>query len=375
MEIVDLTRAAHSNLSKTFGHFFPTKLLKSSTNTVANPSHQKQHPISDNFVHSSAGEVPMVRTVVSVARIHASHPSLVSVARIHASHPSLSHLRPPRPPQNVNFDRRDDRDGNRMRSNSGCGSEHKSQSDYESVKSNASFMTLHKRNDHIIQCIDEALSLQKKNLGKDHPSVTRTLHSLALEYKVRGRYDKAVMYLKEALELLEIRICPFSDIVTGRSSDDVDERDAASMDSCESSICASSLESFAASVPLGEAVILHEEQSVIYSCMGNIYTLRGMHAEAADCYVKSVNMLVEADYDGASSRVAMMVRLLKRAEARRRHPPKPHRKPPRRVSGSIVGSHLRRGSSSSFGSTGIKATSSSFETSVASWSSVGQMSV
>lgn len=295
-----------------------------------------------------------------------------SVARIHASHPSLSLMRPPRPPT-VNFDTRDDRDGSRIRCESGSGSEHKSQSDYESVKSNTSFITLHKKNDHIIQCIEEALSLQKAKLGKEHPSVTRTLHSLALEYKVRGRYDKAMHCLKDALELLAMRIAPFSDIVTGRSSDGGDERDGASIDSCESSVCGSSVESYAASVPLSEAVILHEEQSVVYSCMGNIYTLRGMNLEAVDCYVNSVNMLVEADYDGASSRVAMMVRLLKRAETRRRQP-KIHRKP-RRRSGSSIGSLLRRGSGSSFGSTGIKAVGSSFETSGASWSSVGQMSV
>jgi len=374
MEIVNPKQATDcSNGSKTLALLLPSKLLKSSLKIVAKHTHQQHQSISDSIVHSSAFEIVMVRTTISVARIHASHPS-------------LHNSRPPKR-SNFSFDRRDDRDDNRARI--GSGSEHtsqsdsehkfqsdskyKSQSDYESVKSNTSLMTLHKRNDHIIQCIEEALSLQKEKLGNDHPSVTRTLHSLALEYKVRGRYDKAIFNLKEALELLATRICPFSDIVTGRSSEDVDERDAASINSCESSIYGSSVESFAASVPLGEAVILHEEQSVIYSCMGNVYTMRGMHVEAADCYVKSINMLVEADYDGASSRIAMMVRLLKRAETRRRQP-KAIRKP-RRGSGSSVGLQLRRGSGSSFGSTDIKVVGSSFETNGAGWSSVGQMSV
>lgn len=295
-----------------------------------------------------------------------------AVARIHASHPSLTESRPPRPPT-INPDTRDDRNGDRVRS--GSESEHKSQSDYGSVKSNdGSFMTMHKRNDHIILSIEEALSLQKTRLGNDHPSVTRTLHSLALEYKVRGRYNKAIHHLKEALELLAVRMTPFSNIV----SQGEDLRDAASMDSCESSICVSSVESFASSVPLSEAIVLYEEQSVVYSCMGNIYMLRGMYKEAADCYISSVNNLVEADYDGASTRVIMMLRILKRAEFRRRNHKQTRgigSRRNRKGRSSSVESAVRRGSSSSFCSTEIKAVGSSFENSVASWSSVGQMSV
>jgi len=343
---------------------YKLKVSKPLINFETKYPHQHLHPqfysqpILENYKNTF--KVPMVRAYVTVARIHASHPS-------------LNQSRPPRPPS----DTRDDRNDSRFRSGSSSSEgEHKSQSDYGSIKSNdASFMTMHKRNDHIILCIEEALLLQREKLGNEHPSVTRTLHSLALEYKVRGRYDKAMYYLKNALELLTTRMTPFSNIVNQGE----DERDDASIGSCESSICVSSVESFASSVLLGEAVVLYEEMSVVYSCMGNIYMLRGMYNEAADCYINSVNMLVEADYDGASARITMMLRILKRAENRRRQHKQTRGNS--RANGRPIRPSVRRGSAtslgsaSSFGSTGIKSIGSSFETTGASWASVGQMSV
>jgi len=241
----------------------------------------------------------------------------VTVARIHASHPSSYKSRPPRPPS----DTRNDRHNSRFRSESSSEGEHKSQADHESIDSTgASFITMRKRNDYSIQCTEEALSLQRNKLGNEHPSVTLTLHSLALEYKSRDRYDEAMYYLKGALKLLVVRMTPFYDIVRIGEEDVMDN---ASIDSCESSTCVSLVASLASSVSLDGAVALYEEMSVVYSCMGNIYTLKGMSNEAADCYTNSVNMLVEANYDGASTRLTMMLRILERAKFRRRQP-KPH---------------------------------------------------
>lgn len=300
-----------------------------------------------------------------------------SVAKIHASHPSFGLSRPPRPIDTV-LDTRDDK-SSRNRSVTFCEGENKSQCDYESDSrsSDSSFMAMHKRNNHVINCIEEALSIQKTKLGDDHPSVTRSLHSLALEYKVRGRYDKSVYLLKSALDLLEVRKSPFCNIVNqGR-----DSGDDASVDSCESSVCASSVASFGSSVALSEVVDLHEEQSVLYSCLGNVYMLRGMYKEATDCYVNAVNKLVEADYDGSSKRVIMLLRILKRAEFKRRNH-KQIRKcvvkiqpQMRKESWSSPGASIRKERSCSFDSIGIKAIGSSFETSGASWSSEGQMSI
>jgi tetratricopeptide (TPR) repeat protein len=267
----------------------------------------------------------MVRNTSPVARIHASHPSLQQ------NPPAPRFARPPRPnlpptsPRGRGRDRRVQQHDTR---------DDQEEDNYHDLSQNPSFTTLHKKNDHIIQTIEEALVLEKTKLGIYDPSVTHTLHSLALEYKLRGRYEKAIEYLKEALDLLNQRLPPSFIMDQGAAPTSVgggerenyytngEDDDASSMHS--GSIFSSS--NYTHNNSSISQLVLHEqedvleileEKSVLFACLGNIYKLRRMYKEAGEYYVQSINMLVEADYEGDSPRVAMMVRILKRTESER----------------------------------------------------------
>jgi tetratricopeptide (TPR) repeat protein len=156
-----------------------------------------------------------------------------------------------------------------------------------------------------IEELEEGLTIQKKRLGRLHGSITRTLHGLAIQYRVKGRYDKSILSLKEALSLLDERLLAVRQTEDNnhgkRQSPDEPVRSRSKIQQNEYQF---------------EKRIL-EEMSAIYSTLGRTYSMRFMYNEAMDYYVKSVNMLVEAKYSGDDPKVEMMMRLMKRTESNR----------------------------------------------------------
>lgn len=155
--------------------------------------------------------------------------------------------------------------------------------------------------------LKQALKLQKVNLGLEHPSVTRAIHSLAIEYKVQGKLNKAVPLLKEGIDVLDSRI---TRVINQQENEHEDDDSRCSMDTRVSVLNASEAEKT-------EIIHLLEEKSTLYSCLGNIFRMKRLYREAVDCYMKSCEMLVEAGYSGESKRVAMMVRIIRRTENER----------------------------------------------------------
>ena len=148
-----------------------------------------------------------------------------------------------------------------------------------------------------IEELEEGLAIQKKRFGRLHGSITRTLHGLAIQYRVKGRYDKAISSLKEALLLLDERLS-----AVRRTEDKSDGKLKSSK------------------IPKVEYHLENrvlEEMSALYSTLGRTYSMRFMYSEAMDYYLKSVNMLVEAKYSGDDPKVEMMVRVMKRTESNR----------------------------------------------------------
>jgi len=244
--------------------------------------------------------------------------------------------RPPRLPRTENIDYYDDKSLSRAHNENGY------QSDLDTIACNISYVAMYTENDHIIECIEDALSIQKSKLGKDHPSVTRTLHSLALEYKARGRFDSAILLLKESLKLLEKRMVLYS--VTLINEEDVRDDASRSVSSKGSSRSGSSKGSSRSGSSKGSSrsgsskgssvasshddpssnkhTKLLQEKSVVYSCLGNIYKSRGMYKEATNCYIESLNVLVIAGHRGDSSRILLIMRILKRVEEQKQLQPR-----------------------------------------------------
>eukprot|EP00553_Chaetoceros_curvisetus_P006254 CAMPEP_0204632596 /NCGR_PEP_ID=MMETSP0717-20131115/25246_1 /ASSEMBLY_ACC=CAM_ASM_000666 /TAXON_ID=230516 /ORGANISM="Chaetoceros curvisetus" /LENGTH=340 /DNA_ID=CAMNT_0051650485 /DNA_START=52 /DNA_END=1074 /DNA_ORIENTATION=+ len=220
---------------------------------------------------------------------------------------------------------------------------------------------------HAIESIEDALEIQKRNFGETHPSIAKTLHSLALEYKFSGQYDKAIMNLREGLDILEERLSvihtsvssnkigitgmnhtgtsssehstlptsnsstthdggssslhPMDDDLSSKCSYDSRQSASISMHSMLSGINMNSMSITHANVSQAaihaakrQSLKIHEEKSLFYSCLANIYRDRGCYKEAMDHYLQALNMLVEADYPGDSPRVSMMMRIMKRTE-------------------------------------------------------------
>lgn len=150
--------------------------------------------------------------------------------------------------------------------------------------------------------LKQCLKAQKKILGLEHPSVTKTMHSLALEYKVQGKLNKAVNLLRRAIEILDSRLSKVrSDLENNCNIDNASYSDfeiTADNEQCDT-------------------LNMLEEKAMLYSCLGNIFRLRTLYNEAIDNYLKSCEMLVEAGYSGESKRVSMIVRIMRRTESER----------------------------------------------------------
>jgi len=191
-----------------------------------------------------------------------------------------------------------------------CGNE-RVHSDSHSVSDDSTSDQQQKKH-HAIISMEEALEIQKKKKGRHHASVTKSLHSLALEYKSHGKFDKAMMYLKDALDILEERVESIVAEIEDENGNEIDDVSRNSHDSKYSIVKAS-----ASKATKRYMAHLLEEESVLYACLANIYRKRNMYKEAMDNYLQSINMLVEADHSGDSQRVSMMVRLMKRTEVER----------------------------------------------------------
>ena len=224
---------------------------------------------------------------------------------------------------------------------------------------------------HAITEMEQALDIQRKKHGNLHPCITASLHALALEYKTIRKYDTAILYIRDAVGVVDDRIDAVfvellndedvdMDVIDEGSMDDVrmdldakmhgrgqDDGHADAEHSEHQSPSPSPSPSPPSSPPrratgrsrkgdeeskytqiLTNAQVpsatkrytvhLLTEKSVLYSTLANVYNVRKMYKEAMEYYVRSVNMLVEAGYDGDSKRVAMMLRIMKRLETNRR---------------------------------------------------------
>jgi hypothetical protein len=202
---------------------------------------------------------------------------------------------------------------------------------------------------HAISEMESALQIQKRKYGNQHATISHTLHALAIEYKLVKRFDTAIMYMKDAIDVVDGRLDSLlheelqmqresemrmeyvdgMDIPTGldtiHSKKQKSQKHPASSGSSQSSVFADSkskyeaiLSSSASRATQRKTIHILTEKSVLYSTLANIYKSRSMFREAMDYYLLAVNMLIEAGYSGDSRRVKMLVRIMKRVEALRR---------------------------------------------------------
>jgi tetratricopeptide (TPR) repeat protein len=202
---------------------------------------------------------------------------------------------------------------------------------------------------HAISEMESALQIQKRKYGNQHATISHTLHALAIEYKLVKRFDTAIMYMKDAIDVVDGRLDSLlheemqmqresemrmeyvdgMDIPTGldtiHSKKQKSQKHPASSGSSQSSAFADSkskyeaiLSSSASRATQRKTIHILTEKSVLYSTLANIYKSRSMFREAMDYYLLAVNMLIEAGYSGDSRRVKMLVRIMKRVEALRR---------------------------------------------------------
>ena len=192
--------------------------------------------------------------------------------------------------------------------------------DSNSVSGDSTSSSIDDKTNHAVAEMEAALKIQKKRLGRHHPSVTRSLHALALEYKAQGKFDRAIVYIKDALENLDEKL---ELIVAEIEADEDYAKVDVSRKRHESKL--SIVKERAPNATKLYIVHLLEEKSVFYSCLANLYRERSMYKDAMENYVESVNMLVEADYAGDSPRVSMMLRIMKRMENERKNQSKEKR--------------------------------------------------
>ena len=191
---------------------------------------------------------------------------------------------------------------------------------------------------HAITEMEQALQIQKKKHGHIHSSISQSLHALALEYRLIHKFDKAILYTRDALEIVEGRIdLILEELELDHDDDDDDDADhsvggvGGKMDKQKNAskyapILSSSTHTNPQSehnrVPIATqryTIHLLTEKSVLYSSLANIYKSRQMYREAMEDYVHSVNALIEAGYSGDSRRVKMLLRIMKRVEVLRRN--------------------------------------------------------
>ena len=228
-------------------------------------------------------------------------------------------IRPPKNPKKtivkpLNIDSRDDVIVSRRNS-----SQREISGDNDGYASDGSVNTLsgrpYRNNDPVTVVtvsLKQALKLQRTKLGDDHPSVTKAIHSLALEYKTQGKLGKSVRLLEEGITILDSRLSKLM------KQNETQLRDDASQCSVEETRISAVNEADARKV---EIMQILEEKSTAYSCLGNIYRMRRLYREAMDYYVKSCDMLVEAGYSGESKRVSMLIRIMRRTEIERTKKP------------------------------------------------------
>lgn len=222
-------------------------------------------------------------------------------------------MRPPKNPKKIilkplNVDSRDDVVVNRRNNNQ------RESNDNDGYSSDGSINTLsgrpYRNNDPVTVVtvsLKQALKLQRTKLGQEHPSVTRAIHSLALEYKTQGKLGKSVRLLEEGITILDSRL---SKLMKQNEKALADEEFQFNAETRISVVNESDARK-------AEIMQILEEKSTAYSCLGNIYRMRRLYREAMDYYVKSCDMLVEAGYNGENKRVTMLIRIMRRTEIER----------------------------------------------------------
>jgi hypothetical protein len=235
----------------------------------------------------------------------------------HRYQPFARPSKPPQHPNTVKIRRTDSRDDDEIDRRHKSNRDDDDNSGYISDNSTNTLSGRPYRNNDPMTVVKvslkQSLILQKAKLGIEHPSVTKAIHSLAIEYKMQGKLNKAVLLFREGVDLLDVRLGKEM-VQTENETNDDDSR-------CSAETMLSVVEN-ASGERKAEIVKLLEEKSMFYSCLGNIFRMRRLFREAMDYYVKSCDMLVEAGYSGESKRVAMMVRIMRRTEMERiRKPP------------------------------------------------------
>jgi len=181
--------------------------------------------------------------------------------------------------------------------------------------------------DFVLESLEEALTVQKEKLTPIHPSVTRTLHGLALEYKVRSRYEQSLSCLKEAVELIHERLGT-DQISLSSTSLECDDASIDSSSVAALSLTSLSVTSFSASsnstynsfmtkcsiIKKERKSQLINEKAGLLLCIGNIHRKRGMVKEAKSVFMEAIEMLSEIGYEGNSPRILMILRILNRIQ-------------------------------------------------------------
>jgi len=163
---------------------------------------------------------------------------------------------------------------------------------------------------HAIKSIEEALEIQKRNFGEKHPTIARTLHSLALEYRSHQQYDRAMMHLREALDILDDKLESIRNRVEISSQSSHGKSMNMNMKNMSTITTTST--------SMNETNSTLEQKSALCACLANIYKLRQCYKEAMEYYLQSINLLVEANHPGDSPRISMLMRIMKRMESARK---------------------------------------------------------
>lgn len=199
-------------------------------------------------------------------------------------------------------------------------------------------------NDIVIASLLEALHLQRlRRMDSNHCShshVTKLLHALALEYKHRLFYEKAMTCLNEALILVRTELKNHQSTLHGiKTKVDGSQPETTSMNQnnrWEHSLrnnmppTSSTLSSLRISVSKRRSLTpihdvthndkntsisiqsLLEEKSKILTGMGNIFKLLEKTDDAKESYTNALAALTDAGYPPDSPQLSMLTRLIKR---------------------------------------------------------------
>ena len=62
--------------------------------------------------------------------------------------------------------------------------------------------------DKAIEYCEQALAIERKKLGDDHPDVAASLNNIGVAYRNKGDYDKAIEYYEQSLAIRRKKLGP-----------------------------------------------------------------------------------------------------------------------------------------------------------------------